>query len=436
MAGSATGMGAAPHHASAATQKHFLSATDLGVSARSRRDQSRRLQAAIETAQRRNSQLFLPAGTYLASNLRITRPLQLTGVRGATRLLYSGKGSLLQINEANDVSISGVTFDGADRPLKSPGLVSARKAMGLAIRECAIKRSRTNGLNIDECSGSISANEVSLARDGGIFSIDAKGLEIIQNQVHDIGDNGILVWQSKEREDASIVAFNRIENIAARSGGNGQNGNGIGIYRAGNVVVASNRISRCAFSAVRNNAGSGVQITGNNCSHLDETAIYVEFGFRGAVVTGNFIEKAGMGISITNFNEGGRMAVCSGNVVRDMLGARSNPNTDAIAIAVEADASVTGNVIDNAPYAGLWLGWGKYMRNIVATGNVVRGAGIGIGVSVVPGAGKALITNNQIAESKRGAILGMDHDRVVTGDLSGPGAKIPAHIIVATNLVS
>ena len=69
-----------------------------------------------------------------------------------------------------------------------------------------------------------------------------------------------------------------------------------------------------------------------------------------------------------------------------------------IGIAVEADTAVTGNVIENAPTAGMMLGWGHHLRDVAATGNVVRTADIGIGVSVATGAGTALIANNMIAD--------------------------------------
>ena len=38
----------------------------------------------------------------------------------------------------------------------------------------------------------------------------------------------------------------------------------------------------------------------------------------------------------------------------------------------------SGNVIEGAPTAGIWIGWGRHMRNVAATGNVVRDCGIGI----------------------------------------------------------
>ena len=57
---------------------------------------------------------------------------------------------------------------------------------------------------------------------------------------------------------------NRIENIDNRSGGSGQYGNAINVFRAGNVIVRGNRIGNCAFSAVRGNAASNIQIEGNS----------------------------------------------------------------------------------------------------------------------------------------------------------------------------
>ena len=88
------------------------------------------------------------------------------------------------------------------------------------------------------------------------------------------------------------------------------------------------------------------------------------------------------------------------------------PDDDAgIGIYVEADASVTGNVIENAPAFGIMAGWGKYLRDVAITGNVIRKAFVGIGVSVTSGAGTALVNNNMISETPRGAVVGLDHAR-------------------------
>jgi hypothetical protein len=60
---------------------------------------------------------------------------------------------------------------------------------------------------------------------------------------------------------------------------------------------------------------------------------------------------------------------------------------------------------------------------------------IGIAVSVAPGAGTALIANNVITDTVRGAIVGMSGSNAVTGDLSRSGAERYAHITLSGNRV-
>ena len=96
---------------------------------------------------------------------------------------------------------------------------------------------------------------------------------------------------------------------------------------------------------------------------------------------------------------------------------------------------MTGNVVENALAAGILIGWGRYLRDVAVTGNIVRRADVGIGVSVAPGAGTALIANNVITETLRGAIVGMAHASAVTGDLAKAGADRYAHITLAGNRV-
>ena len=102
------------------------------------------------------------------------------------------------------------------------------------------------------------------------------------------------------------------------------------------------------------------------------------------------------------------------------------PDDDAgVGIYVEADSAVTGNVVENAPSFGIIAGWGKYLRDVAITGNVIRNAFVGVGVSVMPGAGTALVNNNMISETPRGAVVGLDHARTITTDLSAEGAQRP-----------
>jgi uncharacterized secreted repeat protein (TIGR03808 family) len=110
--------------------------------------------------------------------------------------------------------------------------------------------------------------------------------------------------------------------------------------------------------------------------------------------------------------------VVQGNLIRNLKNKRpagTDPGDSAgVGISIEADASVTGNVIENAPTAGIMAGWGSYMRDVAMTGNVIRNARLGIAVSVVSGAGQAVISGNLVSGSSHGAIVGMDHARAVS----------------------
>ncbi len=117
-------------------------------------------------------------------------------------------------------------------------------------------------------------------------------LVITANTIRNGGNGGIRIWQSVKRHDGSIVADNTIEDIEARAGGTGENGNAINVFRAADVIVRNNIIRRAAYSAIRGNASSNMQIIGNNCAALKETALYAEFDFEGAIVADNVVDTA------------------------------------------------------------------------------------------------------------------------------------------------
>jgi uncharacterized secreted repeat protein (TIGR03808 family) len=66
---------------------------------------------------------------------------------------------------------------------------------------------------------------------------------------------------------------------------------------------------------------------------------------------------------------------------------------------------------------------------------VIRNALVGVGVSVTPGAGTALVNNNMISQTPRGAVVGLDHARPITSDLSAEGAQRFAQVVLGSNAV-
>ena len=295
-----------------------------------------------------------------------------------------------------------------------------------------------HGIRLVTADGEVSGTTFTHIADVAILSYDGSGLLIARNTIAGAGNNGIQIIRRETGDDGTLVIDNRIENVANRSGGSGQYGNAINAFRAANVIVRGNRIRGCAFSGVRGNTASNIHIEGNSISDAGEVAIYSEFAFEGALIAGNSIDGAAIGVSVTNFNDGGRLATVQGNIVRNLKPQRpagTDPGDAAgIGIAVEADSAVTGNVVENAPLAGIMLGFGRYLRDVAATGNVVRKTDIGIGVSVAPGAATTLVADNVITDVRRGAIVGMAGARPVTGDLSH-GAQAYAHLTVSGNHV-
>lgn len=415
-------------------------ATHFGVTPGAPDDQTKALQRAIDETARERVPLALPPGVYRAAMLTLPDGARLVGVRGATRLLFAGGPSLVAASRCDSVSLTGLTIDGAGASLpERRGLVHIEHGRAIAVRDCDILASGRCGIWIEDVAGDIGDCAFTDIAATAIVCFDAAGLTIARNTIRRAGDNGIEVLRHQRGDDGTLIVDNRVENIANRSGGSGQYGNAINVFRGANVIVRGNRIRDCAYSAVRGNSASNIQIVGNTVTAAREVALYAEFAFEGAVIANNLVEGAATGVSVANFNEGGRIAAVTGNIIRDLYPkspAGTPPDNDAgVGIYVEADTTVSGNVIENAPGFGIIAGWGKYLRDVAITGNVVRKAFVGIGVSVAPEAGTALVSGNVIAECPRGAIVGLDHARPVTPDLSMPGAAKFPQIAIGTNRV-
>ena len=115
-------------------------------------------------------------------------------------------------------------------------------------------------------------------------------------------------------------------------------------------------------------AWSGLQIVGNSCARLGEVALYAEFAFQGALIANNLVDTAATGIIGHQLQRRRTARVVQGNILRNLFRREQEPEDKrGEGIAVEADASVIGNVIESAPTAGIVIGSGTYLRDIVAT---------------------------------------------------------------------
>jgi uncharacterized secreted repeat protein (TIGR03808 family) len=399
-----------------------------------------RVQREIDEATARGRPWQVPAGLTPVAGLRLPDGAHVVGHPGRSRLALTGDGPLLAAEKAARITIEGVTFDGGARTgSREAALLRLRDVARLSLQDCTIERFGGNGLVLERCGGRIIGNAV---RDNGraaLFALDSSGLAIEGNTVERSGENGILVWRSAKGDDGTILRANRIVDTRATAGGTGQYGNAIGLFRAGGVIVEGNVIRRAAFTAVRNNGGGNVVVAGNNVMNCGEVALYAEFGFDGASFTGNVVDGAWLGIVSTNFaDHGGRIAAIVGNVLRNMRAGKhigDGSEGGGKGIIVEGDATIAGNIVDNAQAAGLQLGWGPSLRDVTATGNTLRDCVVGIEVSVAPGAGHASIVGNIIAGARRQAIVGMQWHKVATGDLAVAGAKDWPNIRLGENTV-
>lgn len=403
----------------------------FGLRANSTEDQTSAFAEACAAAAAVGMPLFLPGGIYALGDVELPGGLSLQGIPGATVLQFGPEGGALRISSKAGVTLEGLVLDGNFTSSSlAEGLLRIEDSRDVTITHCSPRNGRANGIAVAGSAVRIENCDIFNCDEAGIFAMDCRGIKAAGNAINGCGNGGILIWRSVNGRDGSIITGNSISAIDARSGGNGQNGNGINVFRADEVIVAGNHIADVQFSAIRLNSTNDTQVTGNTCINCEEVAIFSEFAFSGSIIADNIVDRAAQGISITNFNEGGRLATCTGNIVRNIFPrSEVNPDTVPVGIAAEADTVISGNVVEAVPGVGIAVGWGPYLRDVVVSDNVVRDVEIGIGVSVAEGAGKALISGNLISETRRAMIAGLAWDEMVSDDLVRDAGRFP-HVTI------
>jgi hypothetical protein len=147
-------------------------------------------------------------GRHRAGDLKLPAGAQITGVRGATRLVLTRGPSLVSAAGADWVSLGNVTLDGGGRPLPAGrGLVQISHGRGLRITDCEIVAAGGHGVMLESVEGEVSGTSVSGVDAAGIFSLDARGLRITSNTVRSAGSKrhpGVAVegrrrWRARGR---------------------------------------------------------------------------------------------------------------------------------------------------------------------------------------------------------------------------------------------
>lgn len=403
----------------AARAQPVLDATALGVLPNSETDQTAALQQALDQAAKAGQVLRLPAGVIHAAGLTFPGNLTVEGVTGATVLAQWQAGVVGTIAGRSAIVLRDIGFRAE---AGAEALLTITSSEAVTLERCDFD-SAAIGLDIADSAVTIRDCRFNDMGDAAIHSMNSRGLLISGNRIEGCGNAGIRIWRSQSGPDGSIVTANRIAKIDWRGGGNGQNGNGINVYRADEVIVADNHLADCAFSAIRLNSTNDSQVSGNTCLRSGEVAVFSEFAFSGSIIAGNIVDGAAQGISITNLDNGGQLAVCSGNIVRNIAPiSLVNPDTNPVGIAAEAETAITGNTVQGVPGIAIAAGFGPYLRNVLISANVVSNSLIGIGVSVVDGAGPVYIGQNAIAADTH-AVVGLAWSEIVEPDLLGNAAR-------------
>ncbi|MEP3303642.1 MAG: TIGR03808 family TAT-translocated repetitive protein, partial [Roseibium sp.] len=148
-----------------------MDAGELGLVPNASDDQTALFQNAINRAVEKGRALFLPAGNYPVANLRFPSGTLIVGVPGRTRLIYQGGGGLLATAEGvSNVSLSGLTFDGANRSIggHTEGLLHFVGVRELSLTDSSIVGSAQSGVVADRCSGRISGCIITGAAEAAI----------------------------------------------------------------------------------------------------------------------------------------------------------------------------------------------------------------------------------------------------------------------------
>lgn len=380
------------------------------------------LQSAINNARSSAKPLQLLAGIYTTSQISVDtasgsgNPLELFAEQGTATVRLTGAAAyLLNVNNVHDVVIRDINFDGNNQIINGSGVAGLIRfdgpnATDFVISGCNVSNSTKAGIvAVSQARGRITDNRIGNCLNG-IYTVDCQVL-IKDNSLSTMNDNGILVWNSSLGGNGSLVANNTINWVGNTSGGTGQYGNGILVYRAGNVKISENTIFNTKYSAIRLNAASNCHVVNNYCWNLREAAIFIEApgageNLGGGIISGNNIHTAGLGIAVANsglYGDGitDRCVVSNNNLYNMIDNIIDDPgipasHTTGRGITVENNSIVTNNVIENTAGAAIGLGVNDAAKSIMATGNLINDCPMGIGYSANGSSSSILVSSNII----------------------------------------
>jgi polygalacturonase len=199
------------------------------------------------------------------------------------------------------------------------------------------------------------------------------------------------------RDGSGLIGIEQAKDIRLESLVLDGDGKDMGV---GGALLTATMIERIQLSNCRFLRSGSTSIL---VSHCEDVAII-----------GNIVDNVATGIAVTNAAQGCGSALIQGNRVRNLF-FRKVALSHGVGIAIDADAVVKANIVENAPAFGILVG--RDLRDVSITDNHIRNAHIGIGIptEIVM---TAPVSGNRISRTKDGAIRAMRGPTPIGPDLA------------------
>jgi hypothetical protein len=155
-----------------------------------------------------NVPVFLPPGVYKVSNLTLPDNTRITGVPGASRIVYTGDGHLFSAENARRIELSNIVIDGQNRWLgdDAGALVQFTGVDEVLIDNCEIRAAASMRCSWSAAAGGSSAAGSPAPGNPGIYAVESAGLSVTGNEVFDCGNGGILITAGRRRPTTASSA--------------------------------------------------------------------------------------------------------------------------------------------------------------------------------------------------------------------------------------
>jgi uncharacterized secreted repeat protein (TIGR03808 family) len=358
-------------------------------------DNTSGLTSAVAAAMSAGKELVLPPGTIVTGPISIT-PTAALKIRGSgmgrtiIRLASSASpGHLLRIasGTSHRVMVTDLTLDGNNVAMSSDVLTSilkldSRNNGATVVQRVEVKNATQSGIVAYNSAIELSQSWIHDCVLEGVTPHANYPTEILNNLIENCTRNGIRIGSSASTTKydgvLTVVEGNRIRNITDAFAGTGQYGNGILIYRVGNVIVRGNTILNVAWAFIRGNRADNLVVANNSgTTNSNQQGIFIEFNSSYATITGNKITSVD-GISVANVDSGAFESAVVGNTVKIT-------GVDGTSRGIWCETGVVANnVIDGGGtcrYGVSQIGGGTSGRSqLTVAGNRISGCKYAIGI--------------------------------------------------------